>query len=228
MRRRSILLTVLLLASLPGVVLAGASVTVHRGNVVCKNAVGVTKTITTHHKDQEAVLSPDGHTVAFVRVVKATQHPEFPDDEITALWTGDCVSGTSRRVLAPSRGRDDFTDRLDDVGDPVFSLNGGYVYVSVAPGADYLILHQVNIHTGQHKRVAFIELDSVIRTGPYRGYLLATQHTDMTDAQGQHYGGYPMYIFRPDGTVVERIAGSEKWGEKDIKAWLKSKGWKAW
>lgn len=96
------------------------------------------------------------------------------------------------------------------------------------PGGDHLAIHRVDVRTGDYRFVAYAELDSVLRTGPYRGDLLVTQHTDLVDGAGNHYGGYPYYIFRPDGSQIMRIPGSENWDDKARNKWLKQKGWRAW
>ena len=102
------------------------------------------------------------------------------------------------------------------------------MYVNLVPGGDHLVIRQISVATGKQKPVVDGELEGVFRTGPYRGYLLATQHTDIIDAQGHHYGGYPYYIFKPDGQIVKRIAGSEEWDGKALKVWWIREGWQVW
>ena len=199
-----------------------ATVGVRSGNIVCRVA-GHTRQITSDGKDRQPALSPDGRTVAFIHIVRATAHPEFPDDEITALWLGDCRTGKSRLLAAASRDKDEF----NSVARPVFSVDGRLIYVSLAYGGDSLVIHQVNVMTGAQKLVVYANLYSVIRSGPYRGDLLAAQHTSL-GPPGHEYGGYPLYIFTPEGKAVYRIAGSENWDDKALSKWLKRKGWKAW
>ena len=59
---------------------------------------------------------------------------------------------------------------------PVFSLDGGFVYVTANAWATSGAVHQVSLATGQERFVIDGGCDAVIRTGPWRGYLLVTRH----------------------------------------------------
>ncbi|ESQ89165.1 hypothetical protein [Asticcacaulis benevestitus] len=202
---------------------ANPLVDVEGGNIVCHSG-GRTTFLTRDGQNSEPVLSSDGQTIAFIHHLKSNSDPEFPQEAIHALWIGNCRTGKAHQLRAPTSANDIFAS----VGHPVFSLEGGYVYVSLAPGGDSLIIRQVSVSTGQQKFVANAGLVGVFRNGPYRGYLLATQHTDLTDAHGNHFGGYPYYIFKPNGQIVTRIADSETWDDKTLKGWLSQKGWRIW
>lgn len=207
--------------ALASAVQAPPKVSVVHGNIVC----GTTGRMLTHDgKDSEPVLSPDGHTLAFIHQVKPSPEPDFPEEATNALWLGDCVTGRIHLLAAPTSQKDMFAS----MDGPIFSIDGRLVYVTLVPGGDYLIVQQVDVLSGQHRFVADIELKGVIRNGPYRGDLLATQHTDLVDRGGQHYGGYPYSIFRPDGTAVRRIPGSEHWQDQELKHWLKARRWQVW
>lgn len=222
------LVAVVLLCAATPVLAAPPHVSVERG-IVCRYADGHRTRLTHSLKDDQPVLSPDGHTVAFIHIVKPSPEPDFPDEATTALMAGDCRTGRVRLVLAPTRGNGTMEDIVESFGGPIFSLDGGYVYVSIAPGTDYLIIQQINMGTGRHKFVAAAELESVIRTGPYRGYLLATQHSDIP---GETMGGsyYPTYVFRPDGHMMFMLQETlyPKDNDKGVQAWLHKNGWKAW
>ena len=198
------------------VAVQAAPVSVVHGNIACHGRL-----LTDDSKDSAPVLSPDGHTVAFIHQIKPSPEPDFPEEATNALWLGDCVTGQSRQLAAPTSDKDMFAS----MGGPIFSIDGQSLYVTLVPGGDYLTVDQVDVRTGQHRFLADFELQGVIRNGPYRGDLLATQHTDLVAPDGQHYGGYPYYVFRPDGTALMRIAGSEHWKDRDLKLWLKARHW---
>ena len=210
--------------SLPRAVHAAAHVSIVRGDVRCRGA-GRTVTLTRDGKNSDAVLSPDGRTVAFIHQVKPSPEADFPEEATNDLWLGDCRTGRIHLLASPASSDKDMFASMDG---PVFSIDGRRIYVSLFSGGDYLIVYQVDVATGKHAFLMAAELEGVIRNGPYRGDLLATQHTDLAGPDGQHYGGYPYYIFRPDGTTVLRIPGSENWKGQGLKRWLTVRHWRVW
>ena len=170
-------------------------------------------------------LSPDGHTAAFIRDEKSD---DVPNGRAGSLWIGDCRTGAAHQAL-PARftGPEDGNSWITLDG-PVFSPRGRYIYVSGFYGGDGGLIQRLEIRTGRHRFAFPGEMVGIFRNGPYRGKLLATRHTQIDDGKGMSYGGYPLYILRPNGDEVQRIAGSENWDPKNLPAWLKSKGWKVW
>lgn len=209
----------LLLLTLPG-----ASVRERFGQIEYIGADGVTRTLIRDGTNGDPVLSPDGRTVAFIRVER--EPDEEHDNGIRTLWIGDGPNGTSRRLAAPHSGSDP-TQEFMSVGGPIFSLDGGFVYVSAAAWATSEAVHQVNVATGSERYVIDGWILSVIRTGPYRGYLLVQRHRYLPPPS---YGSNnPVFVVRPDAKQVFMVPGSDKDdGEKSVGAWLKAKGWQAW
>ncbi len=208
---------------LTGLMLAGSSqaattVSIVHGNVLC-HGDKVRRVLTTDGKNGEVTLSPDGHTVAFIHQELSQ---DTPDGQAGALWTGDCRSGAVHHLL-PSifngRGDGEMWLSLDN---PAFSSDGRYIYVSGFFGGDGGLIQRVETATGKHKYAFPGEMVGVLRSGPYQGDILATEHT-CAEAGGCNY---PLYVLRPDGHAVMKIDGSESWDEKRMRAWLKAKGWR--
>lgn len=199
------------------------SVTATNGNIVCADARGRARIITNSGKDDQAVLSPDGHTVAFVRTLKSAQADL--DANASELWIGDCVSGNTRRLLMP-RVSDEPKERLGSVNNPVFSLNGGFVYVMARAWETADAIHQINIKTGKARFVIDSNSLAVVRNGPYRGYLLTQPHMYRSNGEGSYD---PTYVVRPDGKWKMLVPNTDKGAEIDFTAeWLRTHGWKAW
>ena len=195
---------------------AAVSVDLKGGHMACRATPGQARA-----KD-DAVMSPDGHTVAYIRFVKSD---DVPDGKAGVLWIGDCRTGATRRLLpAPFAGRGD-TEGWATLGWPVFSLDGRQVYVGAYYGGDSGLVQRVDISSGRHAYVMAAELFGIIRNGPYRGDLLASQHTSLKNKDGGEYGGYPYSVFTPQGKIVTRLPGSETWGKRKLKAWLGKQGW---
>ena len=189
---------------------AEAAVSVQDGNILCDG-----KAITSAGVDDQPALSPDGHTVAFVRSLQV-ESADGPMDT-AALWIGDCNTGRVRQLLKPHPNNDKAERNLRQVNNPVFSLDGGFVYVMATAWVTSDAIHQVSIATGKEKYITSGNKLSVIRTGPYRGYLLLSQHR--YHAEGGSYD--PTYVVRPNGKIVMMVPGTDNEGEIDLTAeWL--------
>lgn len=197
---------------------ARAAVTVQDGNILCDD-----KAITSAGVDDQPALSPDGHTVAFVR--SSQVETEDGRMDTAALWIGDCDTGKVRELLKPHPDNDKAERNLRQINNPTFSLDGGFVYVMATAWVTSDAIHQVNIATGKEKYVTSGNNLAVIRTGPYRGYLLLSQHR--YHAEGGSYD--PTYVVWPNGKIVMMVPGTDNEGEIDLTAeWLKARGWQAW
>ncbi|MBV8687936.1 MAG: hypothetical protein JOZ90_17020 [Alphaproteobacteria bacterium] len=207
----------LLLALLAPAPAAAPSVAVKGGDVEYRAADGTVRRITREGGCEAAALSPDGRTIAFI-------HVDAPGDQgTTSLWVADAATGAARRLLAPKA--DDRPERdLQRVHRPFFSLDGGYVYVEAEAWATSEAIHQVSVATGKERFVVDGWLYGVLRSGPWRGYLVVGQHRYWS---APDYGSYnPVSVIRPDGKVMLRVPGSDKDdGDPSLRRWLESKGW---
>lgn len=198
---------------------ATPAVAVTNGNITCDG-----KAITTGGQDSEPVLSPDGHTVAFIRATgPAADSYSAPPSE---LWTGDCTTGQTRKVFV-GKAADTPERNLASVYSPAFSLDGGFVYVMSQAWVTSDAIHQIRLSDGREKFVTDGNSLSVIRNGPYRGYLLTQKHMYRKGGEGGSYD--PTWVVRPDGKRIKMVPGTDNEGETDLTAeWLKRKGWTAW
>ncbi len=115
-----------------------------------------------------------------------------------------------------------------NIGGPVFSLNGRFIYVSVAYGGDSTPTYRVDSVTGRYNEVfpaggTF----GIFRMGRYSGDFLVSMHTQLYSGQGDDdgYGGYPLFVLDPEGHVLRYIGGSKDWEDKRLRRWLKGQGW---
>lgn len=207
---------------LAGSAQAATTVADDGGNVVCISG-GAKHQITAKGVDRDSVLSPDGHTVAFIRTTKKAVHDLDPD--WTELWIGDCRTGKTRLLLGTKSSRTPERD-LTSFNDVAFSLNGGFVYVLSTAWVTSDAVHQVNIKTGKEKFITASNTLQVMRNGPYAGYLLLQKHEY---AKGDNGGSYdPTYVYRPDGKWQMMVPNTNLGAETDMtQEWLKEKGWTA-
>lgn len=188
-------------------VLAGArmltaqQVSAKSGNVVYRDAGGIMHTITTAGLDSEAVLSPNGRWIAFLRTSQTDSTDSMRDDRdmepLTDLFIVD-TSGFAPRLLLRGGAMEravphGFPDALTGIG---FSNDGATIYARcrVAPTGD--ALYAVSVSTGAARRVTFADDYEVIRSGPNRGRLLVSQSSIW------RRGGrvWAWYLFAANGT----------------------------
>lgn len=174
----------------------------------------------------EAALSPDGRQAAFIRQ-EPTGHPDPEYVKAGALWLRDCRTARDRKLLPATHAWTDKKDGWTDLGAPVFSLDGRVLYVSGVTGGDYLTVFRIDPDTGDYAVAFYAELYGIIRTGRYRGDILATRHTQLYRGKDDQngYGGYPVYVFDPQGRVLRYIGGSQDWDDKRLRRWLTGQGW---
>ncbi len=208
----------------PSVVPQVPTVDIVNGSVVCEGPTGAASVaVAPSGHDSQAVLSPDGHTVAFVRTIG--EAPDAYTAPPSELWIGDCRTGDAHRLLA-SKPSDKPMRNLASVNSPTFSLDGGFVYVLAQAWVTSDAIHQVNIKTGSEKYITDSNDLRVIRNGPYRGYLLVQPHMYHRNGNGSYD---PHYVYRPDGKWKMLVPGTDNEGETDLTAeWLATKGWQAW
>jgi len=183
------------------------------GNISCLDTTG--KTIPLTGKDDnssQATLSPDGHTVAFIKV------DSQPSDEfshsLNSVWLGNCTTGASRRLLAPHASGNP-KQTLTELNTPTFSLNGNFVYVITPAWTTADAIHQINIKTGKVRFI--IEGDSfeLIRHGGYAGYLVVKRHLEMGTDNSPAY-----FVVNPNGEDIIEIPDSED-NYPAVGQWLK-------
>ncbi len=152
-----------------------------------------------------AVNAPPHRTIrtARPRPASADTHDPFPTD-----------------ISTPSTRSDDGTGRNTRTGG-VPSLDGGYSYRLVDRYATSAEVVQVRRADGRTRDVIDGNSVSVIRNGPYRGYLLVSRHKYRDD------GAYdPTDLVRPDGKVVTTLPDCDD--DEDgscARSWLDAHGW---
>ena len=203
---------------------AAPGVSERGGNIVYIDAAGARHQLTSSGGFKQPALSPDGHTVAFIHVDGPATSAD--QDSPTSLWVADGLAGKPRRVVS-HHDASDVKDVFVSYGSPMFSLDGGFVYVTAQAWATSGAVHQVSLATGQEHFVIDGGVDRLIRTGPWRGYLLVTRHMYHPAPK---YGSYdPTYVVRPDAKQSFMVPGTDKDDDVDhVTPWLKKNGWQAW
>jgi hypothetical protein len=223
-RRLAPIIVTLALASGTSATAAAPSVTVSAGNVVYVDAAGARHALTSGGGYKEPALAPDGHTVAFIHV-DGPATPSAAQDAPTSLWIADGLKGGARKLIGHHDSAD-IKQVFVSYGGPVFSLDGGFVYVTAQAWATSGAVHQVSLATGQEHFVIDGGCEAVIRTGPWRGYLLVQRHMYYPAPK---YGSYdPTYVVRPDAKQSFIVPGTDKDDNVDhVTPWLKKNGWVA-
>jgi len=202
---------------------ATPAVRLRAGNVEYRDADGHVKPITSGGGYREAVLSADGRRIAFIHIDTPPPYESMPNT--TSLWVADLVTGKMRRLLS-SRADKNPERSLASFQHPRFSLGGGFVYIDAEAWATSNAVHQIRVATSAERFVIDGSTLGIIRTGPYRGYLLVGRHKYHPAPEGGSYD--PVSVVRPDGTEVLMVPGSdEDDGAQSVPAWLERNGWTA-
>ena len=169
------------------------------------------------------VVSPDGRIVATV-VATGVERDDGTGAE--RLLIQDRRSGRTSTLMT-SRHDDDPHVNLTNLASPLFSPDGGFLYVSTSDAAPTSgAVHRIDLKTGAIRFVVGGTALAVIRTGPYRGYLLVQQHRYYDRPEGGSYN--PVVVIRPDGHQALIVPGSAvDDGERAVSPWLAKHGWRA-
>jgi hypothetical protein len=170
----------------------------------------------------ETARSPDGRYMVAVFQIGAG------DEDGTgaqALVLSSASSKVQRRLLV-SKSDGDYSRNTTGLSNPMFSLDGGFVYFSssdVSPNSTYV--HQFDLKLNSVRPVCPGMGLRVMRSGPYRGWLLVQKHRYWP--RGGSYN--PVYLVRPSGKEEMMVPGSDNDdGELAIEPWLAKMKWRAW
>jgi len=180
---------------------------------------GTRRQLTRLGLDSDPVVSPNGQKVAFIRVVGRATEEGVPD--FTSLLVHDLRTGQASAFGGTmNNGRE-----IASFSNPVFSLDGGFIYVEVPEYATSNSVYQVNISTRAVRKVIDGNQTRVIRTGRYRGYLLVWRH-QYYDAP--NFGSYEAaYVVRPDAKELFEVRAARN-NEAALEHWLSENGYQAW
>ena len=210
--------------ALAGVAAAAPSVVESGGDIVYVDAGGGRHQLTHGGGYKEPALAPDGRTVAFIHV---DGPPQAEDENApTSLWIADGPAGGAHKLIGHHEASE-MKAVFNSYDGPVFSLDGGFVYVTAQAWATSGAVHQVSLATGQERFIIDGGVDKLIRTGPWRGYLLVTRHMYYPAPKEGSYD--PTYVVRPDAKQSFMVPGTDRDDDKDhVTPWLKQHGWQAW
>lgn len=144
-----------------------------------------------------------------------------------ALVLNSAKNGVQRRLLV-SKWNGDYRRNLTGLSNPMFSLDGGYVYFNssdASPNSGYV--HQYDLKLNVIKAICSGSAIRVMRTGAYRGYLLVQTHRYWDRPEGGSYN--PVFLTHPSGKKIMMIPGSDNDdGELAVDPWLTKMKWRAW
>lgn len=170
-----------------------------------------------------AKTSDSRYSVAIVQIGQGDEHGS--ESQALVLYR---TNGSVQRRLLTSRWDGDYSRNLASLSNPMFSLDGGYVYFSstdASPNSGYV--HQFDLKMNVVKAVCPGWGLRVMRTGPYRGYLLIQTHRYYDPPRMGSYN--PVYLVHPSGKKILMVPGSDNDdGELAIDPWLAKMNWRAW
>jgi len=163
---------------------------------------------------RDNAISPDGRWRA---VVRDQRQPTLTTGGVSAIWLIDTRSGKRRKLYTGGCFRGGW-------GKPQWSPDGRFVYFDRLESEVSAGTHQVDVRTGKEMRAFDGGLIGIVRTGPYRGYVLTQPHRYWVGG-----GSYnPIVLVRSDGKEILTVPGSDKDdGKRSLPRWLRAKGWKA-
>jgi hypothetical protein len=197
----------------------------HFGNIEYSDPTGARRLLTSDHLSGLPTLSPDGRTAAWIHIDRLANRAAEQGDQ-TSVWIADAKTGAMRK-LAGDSGDNNLENEIVNPQSAIFSLDGGYLYVTSELGAVTPGIHQIKISTDQRRFIINGTLIGVLRNGPYRGYLLVAQHSLYAPPKVGAY--YAAYVINPDGKTIMMVPHSDdEHNPNAVTNWLTANNWLAW
>lgn len=200
---RLFLIIAALLAATPAL---SQTVTAEDGNLFYRaSAEAAPRQLTSTGLDRDAVLSPDGRTIAFIRGTPADSvRGVIGSLEATSLWTMG-VDGSGARMRLQGKSAEIAGQLLAELQAPRFSPDGQRIYFLSAAWATSGAVHVLDLSTGSERFLMAGNSLDVVPSGEYAGFLMVSQHRYFL--AGGSYDWY--WLFSPEGEEVDPIGEDE-------------------
>jgi len=182
-----------------------------RGDVYLKNERDEMVQMTASGLDSEAVLSPDGKFIAFVRDTPGVLVTAGVGDiNATELWLLN-VSTRKAELLVRGKSGPEMEKTIAGIASPRFSLDGRTIYFLSFAWVTSGSIQMVSVKT---KKLRFITdgvaLDVIYKAGEYRGFLLIDRALIKSDSNGNSLGrDVYLWLYSPDGKPVREIGQTD-------------------
>ncbi len=128
--------------------------------------------------------------------------------EKTELWIADTAGKRSPRAVYQENVRvtreDGFTFEIGGFSSPRFSLDGRYCFFLAELAATTAGLCRLDLRTRTAALISNAMGYSLVTTGRWRGYIVASVRTHVPTPDGGHYD-YPFFVLDADGNKVEQV-----------------------
>lgn len=174
---------------------------------------GKSQRLTTGRNNGGAVLSPDGHKVAYLHIKPGNQR----DDKVfrgKEIWLVDITGKNARRLLKTHLNDGSAEANLAQFNSLAFSVTGERLYFLSAAWMETDALHVLDWSTGKQQYVTEANSLLVIRSGRYAGHLIVEQHHYLEEGGASDY----YWLLTPAGKEVQ-VAG-ETW--QQVNKFIKS------
>lgn len=210
---KKLILCFCVFASLIGAVEA-ASVREQDGDIFYVGDDGVSRQLTTSKNNGHAVLSPDGKSVAYVRLYEVPDRQVSDPDERCELWLTDIEGKAPRLLLKNKAGETSEEQRLAYFNNLIFTPDSKSLYFLSAAWVTSNAVHLLDLATLQEHYVTDSDSIRLVTKGKYAGYLVAMKHKYFK--QGGSYDYY--WLVNPQGREIRMVARDERELERFIRA----------
>ena len=151
-------------------------VTVRDGNIYFVSNTGVERRLTNTGTDRDPSLSPDGQSVAFVRLTPDRWVSSGVGDVLAnEIWVGS-TDGTNLRRVVAGRDSQEMQSFLGALRGPIFSRDGALLFFQSAAWATSGAIHVVDLDSLTERFVVAGHLLELIPCGRYADHLIVNKH----------------------------------------------------
>lgn len=182
-----------------------ARVRIENGNVFIAYVDNTQKQVSDMGVDKEAILSPDGRKLAFIRKTPVIDTSTMCNEQ-DMICLYDLKADKIDTIIRPRKDNSP-EEELSDLNSLAFSPDGHILYFTGCAWVTSSAIHQYELAGGKEKFISAGNSLRIVESGKYKGYIIASKHKYYEGEAGGSYDHY--WLLDKDGKEIKDLGDKE-------------------